>query len=96
MFFLYKEGYITKTTCCGIFSRYDVYDTATNLTVCKKIILINYSVYKKKLRKQDEILIPKPNLTGFSKGFCFVGPKIYNVTPHKIKIPKSNIYFYVS
>lgn len=46
-------------TCCGIFSLYDVYDTAINLTVSKKIILINYSVYKykKKLRKQDQIYL---------------------------------------
>lgn len=42
------------------------------------------NVYKTKLRTKEQFLVPKPNFTFFTKVYCFLGPKLLNLTPKHI------------
>lgn len=50
----------------------------------------------KKLRKQAQILTPKPNIKFYSKFYYFLGPKLYSVIQDKMKISKTKYIFYVN
>ena len=45
--------------------------------------------YKDILRRQEQIPIPKPNLTFFRKSYCFLGPKMFNKIPKEINSCKN-------
>lgn len=53
--------------------------------IISKNVENNAISYKNKLRRQEHLQVPKPNLTFFTKCFCFLGPKIMNIIPSEFK-----------
>lgn len=48
--------------------------------------LNDYNVYRIKLRSANNYVVPKPNLTYYTKTFSFIAPRVFNQLDDKIKL----------